>query len=256
MKKKLIILLCILSQSYVFAQVIVSPKVQNKAVKKPQVVIVTPPTEAQTSITLENIDEWLCPKSLERGDREFDGHGPRVKSEVKIRLANNGTEIWADISFSAIETVHDWSTTSGKWSRKVYEAPYGKKITKILSDDASRTSFVSPPGGSQFLFPGSDVKGTLDKIFEGGMIAKAVFAAHGIPTPGMMESSMVTKLASSYMNGNTVMKVSPTEGTLVNYFHIVGDTGGPDISDDDNCNDDTRIVKIEFFPLTVIMANR
>lgn len=250
MKKQFLFSLVFLLPVAVFAQVKLNPSTNiQKAVK-----VQPDPTEGQTSIKLEDIDEWLCPKSLDRGDREFDGHGPLVKSEVKIRLANNGTEIWADISFSAVETVHDWSTTSGKWSRKVYDVPYGKKIISILSDAASRTSVVSPPGGAQFLFPGADVQQTLDKIFEGGMIAKAVFAAHGIPTPGMMESSMVTKLASTYMSGNKVMRVSPTEGTLVNYFHIVGDTGGPDISDDDNCNDDTRIVKIEFFPLTVMMT--
>ncbi|MBK6979803.1 MAG: hypothetical protein IPH28_24155 [Cytophagaceae bacterium] len=72
----------------------------------------------QEKINLENIDEWLCPSRLERGDREFGGHGPKVKSEVKLRLANNGTEVWADITFSAIETVQDFSTTSGNGQRK------------------------------------------------------------------------------------------------------------------------------------------
>lgn len=250
MKRRFLLLLGFLTPLVATAQVKLSPTTNiQKAVK-----VQAAATEGQTLIKLDDIDEWLCSKSLDRGDREFDGHGPRIRSEVKIRVANNGTEIWADISFSAVETVQDWSTTSGKWSRKVFDVPYGKKITSILSDAASRTTVVSPPGGAQFLFPGADVQQTLDKIFEGGMIAKAVFAAHGIPTPGMMESSMVTKLASTYMSGNTVMKVSPTEGTLVNYFHLVGDTGGDDISDDDNCNDDTRIVKIEFFPVTVMMT--
>ena len=209
-----------------------------------------------TIINLENIDEWLCPKSLERGDREFGGHGPKIKSEVKLRLANGGTEIWADITFSAIETVSDFSTTSGKWSRKVFETPYGKKITAIVSDQASRTAFVSPPGGGQFLVPGSDVSGTLNTLFEGGMISKGVLTAFGIPTPGQMESAIVAKLISTYTSGNTVVKIPPTDGAMVKYFHIVGDTGGDDISNDDNCNDDTRIVKIEFFPVTVTMVNK
>lgn len=206
-------------------------------------------------IKLEDIDEWLCPNRLERGDREFGGNGPKVKSEVKLRLANNGTEIWADITFTASETKQDWSTTSGKWSKKVFDAPYGKKITKIVSDQASRTSFVSPPAGAQFLVPGSDVAGTLNTLFEGGMISKGVLTAFGIPTPGQMESSIVSKLISTYTSGNTVIKMPPTDGAMVKYFHIVGDTGGDDISNDDNCNDDTRIVKIEFFPVTVTYAN-
>lgn len=207
-------------------------------------------------IKLEDIDEWLCPNRLERGDREFGGNGPRVKSEVKLRLANNGTEIWADITFTASETKQDWSTTSGKWSKKVFDAPYGKKISKIVSDQASRTSFVSPPAGAQFLVPGSDVAGTLNTLFEGGMISKGVLTAFGIPTPGQMESSIVSKLISTYTSGNTVIKMPPTDGAMVKYFHIVGDTGGDDISHDDNCNDDTRIVKIEFFPVTVTYQNK
>lgn len=213
-------------------------------------------TSSETTINIGPMEETLCPNRLERGDREFGGNGPRIKCEVKIRLANNGTELWADISFNAQETKPDNSTTSGQWSKKVYDAPYGKKITKIVSDQASRTAFVSPPGGAQFLVPGTDVAGTLNALFAGGMISKGVFTAFGIPTPGQMESAIVAKLVSSYTNGNTVIVVPPLDGALVKFFHIVGDTGGDDISNDDNCNDDTRIEKIEFFPMKVIMENR
>jgi len=56
-------------------------------------------------------------------------------------------------------------------------------------------------------------------------------------------------------NGNTVVQVPSVDGALVKFFHIVGDTGGPDISDDNNCNDDTRIVKIEFFPAKIKLVS-
>lgn len=240
------LLICLGYQLSLQAQVTV-----NKSALKLKAVSV----KSQEKIKLEDIDEWLCPNRLERGDREFGGHGPKVKSEVKLRLANNGTEIWADITFSAVETVQDFSTTSGKWSKKVFDVPYGKKIASINSDMASRTSFVSPPAGGQFLVPGSDVAGTLNSLFEGGMISKGVLTAFGVPTPGQMESAIVAKLISTYTSGNTVIKIPPTEGAMVKYFHIVGDTGGDDISDDDNCNDDTRIVKIEFFPIMVTYEN-
>jgi hypothetical protein len=247
-KLKILSVLFFISGSILAQNQVLSPK---KQVIKSTGTLAPKPEK----IILEDIDEWLCPNRLERGDREFGGNGPKVKSEVKLRLANNGTEIWADITFSAAETKQDWSTTSGRWSKKVFEAPYGKKITKIVSDQASRTSFVSPAAGGQFLVPGSDVAGTLNTLFEGGMISKGVLAAFGIPTPGQMESSIVAKLISTYMSGNTVIKIPPTEGAMVKYFHIVGDTGGDDISHDDNCNDDTRIVKIEFFPVTVTYSN-
>jgi hypothetical protein len=154
--------------------------------------------------------------------------------------------ILADISFSAVETVHDWSTTTGQWTKVVYEAPYGKKIMGIVSDKASRTQFISPPGGFQFLVPGADVSKVLYDFLDHTDIKSAVLKAFGY---GPNEKSALSALVrGSIDNGNTVVRVPPVEGTLVKFFHIVGDTGGPDISDDDNCNDDTRIVKIEFFP--------
>lgn len=205
----------------------------------------------ETTINIEPMAEALCPTSVERGDREFGGHGPRIKSEVKIRLANDGTEIWADISFSAQETQPDNSTTSGQWSKKIYDAPYGKKITKILSAQASRTAFVSPPAGSQILIPGSDMNAGMNALFEGITIPEAVRIAHGIPA-----LAEAYKLVGSYNKGNTIIRMPATEGTLVKFFHIVGDTGGDDISTDDNCKDDTRIEMIEFFPVKVLFANR
>jgi hypothetical protein len=208
-------------------------------------------TALETKINLENMEETLCPSKLERGDREFGGNGPKVKCEVKIRLANNGTEIWADISFWAQETKPDNSTTTGQWSKKVYDAPYGKKITKIVSDQASRTVFVSPAAGSQIFVPGSDMNAAMNAIFEGITIPNEVRIAHGVPA--LQEAY---KLIGNYNKGNTVIVMPATEGTLVKFFHIVGDTGGDDISNDDNCNDDTRIEKIEFFPVRVIMGDR
>lgn len=216
-----------------------NPALQNLAVQK---------------IQLEDINEWLCPRALLRGDREFDGHGPKIKCEVTLRPGNDGSSLWADIYFWAQETVHDWSTTEGRWSKKVYDAPYGQKITKIKSATASRTQFISPAAGFQFLFPGDDVKTAMSKFFDGAKIMDAVLALHGMPNPAAVTQQDIARLVSTYKTGNTVVKVPATDGELVKFFHIVGDTGGPDISSDNNCNDDTRIVKIEFFPVQVEMV--
>lgn len=240
------------------AQVIKSSSNSARKVK-PNVVKVTPPSK-QVNINLEDINEWLCPKALLRGDREFDGNGPRVKCEVNIRLSSNQREIWADIKLWAQETVHDWSTTEGTWTRKVYDAPYGKTISKIVSNTGSRTEFLSQAAGFQFLVPGADVQAGMNKFFEGhaipfevlkahGVVPKEVVDAHGAPLK--LTGEVINNLVSSYFKGNTVYKVPSLDGALVKFFHIVGDTGGDDISNDDNCNDDTRIEKIEFFPLTV-----
>lgn len=199
-----------------------------------------------TTVKLENIDEWLVPNKLVRGDREFDGHGPRIKSEVKLRISPDGSKLFADVTFWAQETVHDWSTTEGQWTKLVYEAPYGKKITEIISDKASRTQFVSPAAGFQFIVPGQDLARAMNTFFDATDIQPAVMKAFGVKPEDRGVLQMLVKGVID--KGNTVVQVPPVEGTLVKFFHIVGDTGGPDISNDDNGNDDTRIVKIEFFP--------
>jgi hypothetical protein len=254
-KSALILFLVCFNQT-LFAQVVKpTTNKKNTVIAKPKIIV--PKSE---KITLENINEWYCPKNLLRGDREFDGNGPRIKCEVKIRVSPNGKEIWADLYIIAKETVHDWSTAEGKWSVKVYDAPYGKTINKIVSATASRTEFLSQPAGFQFLVPGADVAAGMNKFFEGHAIPFDVLKSHGVvpssavdahTAPFKMTRDAVNKLFSSYTKGNTVYKVPSIDGTLVKFFHIVGDTGGDDISNDDNCNDDTRIEKIEFFPVTV-----
>lgn len=221
------------------------PVKEMKPFKSPAGVLKT----ETVTVNLEDFTEWLCPNKLLRGDREFGGNGPKVKSEVTLRIGDNGSSLYADFYLWAQETKHDWSTTEGRWSRKVYDAPYGKKITKILSGTASRTQFISPAAGFQFLVPGSDIQNAMRTFFDGSVIQSAVLAAHGLPSSGSLNSGAVANLISVYSRGNTVVKVPATEGTLVKFFHIVGDTGGDDISTDDNCNDDTRIEKIEFFPV-------
>lgn len=204
------------------------------------------------TVQIDNIEEWLCPSKLLRGDREFDGNGPVIKSEVKLRISPNKKELWADISINAKETKHDWSETEGKWSKKVYDAPYGLTINAILSDKASRTKFVSPRAGFQLLVPGADVANVIHAFFDNEPVGISVFKAHGIHhnDPGTLARLITGKV----LQGNTVVTVPPTEGALVKFFHIVGDTGGDDISNDTNCNDDLRIHKIEFFPVKLEMT--
>ncbi|HKZ65480.1 MAG TPA: hypothetical protein VJ111_03955, partial [Chitinophagaceae bacterium] len=217
-------------------------------------VVVTPPASSSvTTIRLEDITEALCPQRVISGDREFDGHGPRVQSTVRLRISPNKTSLIADLNLLAKETTADWSNTRGDWSRVVYKAPAGKKITEIVSDKVSTTKFISPPGGFQFLVPGADVAKALYTFLDYTDIKSAVLKAFGY---GPNEKSALSVLVRGTIdNGNTVVQVPSVDGALVKFFHIVGDTGGPDISDDNNCNDDTRIVKIEFFPAKIKLVS-
>ncbi len=227
--------------------VVVTPPASNN--NNGGVVVSPPASSSVTTIKLEDITDALCPKQLLGGDREFDGHGPKIKSSVRLKISPDKTSLIADIDFSAKETTADWSFTRGKWTRTVYKAPPGKKITAILSDQTSYTQFISPPGGFQFLVPGADVAKALYTFLDYTDIKSAVLKAFGY---GPNEKSALSALVKGTIdNGNTVVQIPSVDGVLVKFFHIVGDTGGPDISDDDNCNDDTRIVKIEFFPAKI-----
>jgi hypothetical protein len=113
---------------------------------------------APTNIKISNISEQLAPSKLLKGDREFDGHGPAVKSNVRLRIGDGGQSLYADIYLHAKETKSDWSETEGKWTRKVWQAPKGKRITKIISDNFSETRFISKAAGFEILGPGADFK--------------------------------------------------------------------------------------------------
>ncbi|MFN8264894.1 MAG: hypothetical protein U0T11_02420 [Chitinophagaceae bacterium] len=243
MKQFLLMAVAILSVTLSYAQVTVPVKKTNIAPPDKKIAVAL----NTVTVKLDDFVEELCPKQLLRGDREFNGNGPKVKCEVKIKISSDSTKLIADFYLWAQETQSDWSTGEGRWSRLVYEAPYGTKINRILSDAASRTQFISPKAGAQILVPGADVAKVMYTFFDYTDVKSAVLKAYGY---GPEDKSILSKIVKVGLDhGNTIVQVPPVDGTLVKYFHIVGDTGGDDISDDDNCNDDTRISKIEFFPV-------
>ena len=200
----------------------------------------------ETTVNLRDIVEQRCPKQMYGGDREFDGHGPRINCRAQLSIGDGGRALYANVSIVAKETTHDWSETRGSWNFKVYDAPSGKQITKIASDNFSETEFTSGAAGFQLLFPGSDVSAVLNQIFNAAQSAlvKEILKKYNID---INDAVQVGRFIAAFVNnGNTCYKVPPVRGTAVKTFEIVGDTGGSDISDDDNCNDDTRIVKITF----------
>ena len=210
--------------------------------------------ENRTTIRLQDINESLCPKDVLQGDREFDGHGPKIQCQVNLRIADEGRAIYANVYIHARETTHDWSTTQRRWIIKVYDAPAGKKIKSINSDPNSYTEFISGAAGGQWFFPGADVAAGIGKVFEAANISKV---KEMLKTMFLINPDDVQKVGeiikASINNGNTVYQLPPIQGKAVRLFQIVGDTGGPDISDDDNCNDDTRIVKIEFNAVSITL---
>lgn len=113
----------------------------------------------------------------------------------------SGKYIMADVYLHARETTSDWSETEGKWPKLIYTAPSGYEITEIPSGVYSEVHYVSKPGVNAFTPRG---------------VVEAMGGARGIDVPFKDDG-------------------------LVARWNIVGDTGGTDISDDSNCNDDTQV---------------
>lgn len=136
----------------------------------------------------------------------------------------HGPEIWAWIKLEIVdkkyinaivymharETVSDWSETEGTWTKRLYTAPAGFEITGIESGKYSEVHYISQPGVRSFTPVG---------------LTQAVGGAKGIDVP-FKDDGLVTR------------------------WNIVGDTGGTDISEDDNPHDDTQVA-VQLNPLKV-----
>lgn len=136
----------------------------------------------------------------------------------------HGPEIWAWIKLKVInkryidaevylharETTSDWSETEGTWTKRLYTAPAGREIVDILTGKYSDVHYVSRPGVNAFSPAG---------------LVQAIGGARGTDVP-FKDDGLVTR------------------------WNIVGDTGGGDISDDDNPNDDTQVA-VQLNPIKV-----
>lgn len=166
-------------------------------------------TDNEVHVFLNDITETLCPQTVTRGDREFNGNGPRIQTNVTLQIRNN-TEIWAIINFTATETAPDFSTTNAIFERRIFTSPRNRRIAQIITPATTNIEFISPPGGIQIIGPVGD-------------------------------------------SSNTVTITEPMN--FVSSMSVVGDTGGNDISTDNDCSDDTRIENIRFFPIKIRFAN-
>lgn len=127
----------------------------------------------------------------------------------------NKNTIVADVYMHARETQSDWSETEGTWRKVLYTAPPGYDIVEIVSGKHSEVHYISKPG-----MPSFTPRGLLNEI--GGQ------------------------------KGNDVPF---KDDGLVTRWNIVGDTSGPDISDDDNCNDDTQVA-IQLNPMLIKLRSK
>ncbi|QMU29093.1 membrane dipeptidase [Adhaeribacter radiodurans] len=119
-----------------------------------------------------NVDPMisLCPNTHVSGDREFDGHGPRVRANVILRISTSGNRVEAVINFSARETQNDWSEVRGSWIRTIYTAPLSRRIQSITSPTRTSINQVLVGGGGNEIFRGCD--GDVHTLRPGGPVAR------------------------------------------------------------------------------------
>jgi hypothetical protein len=177
--------------------------------------------EAYASIPEYNFGT-LCPTTILSGDREFNGNGPRITGNVSLGLRNNNTEIWATVLFDAIELGGDISHTRQTWEKRIYVAPSGKKVKNFLS---------LAPITSTFDFVSGRSTSEIERVVKKQLI-----------------------YSTSPRSGTNEERLSVT-GSVVFRMEIAGDTAGDDISNDMDCNDDTRINKLILSGFTVRLEN-
>lgn len=243
------------------------------------------PAEAHAAPTTQDVDltnivEQLVPKELVAGDREFGG-GPRITTAVNLSISEDRRKIKAKVFFNAKETKGDGSETRGEWKRTVYTAPAGRTIREIvgaIEDGAvvptaqcagsaagscvvSQTKFKSSGAGFQILAPTADWNSFIATVVE--IVEKLVEAEQQLndrdePTPEERQALEIleqVKAGAAFLPSeeNRVYLKASDNGGPVRVFAIVGDTGGPDISTDDNGKDDTRINAIMFKKLRITL---
>lgn len=206
---------------------------------------------APQSIQLENITQPLVPSRVVGGDREFGGNGPDIQVRTTLEIGDAGSKLYANVWFNAKETKPDWSETDETFRVPVYTAPAGMRITRILDAPSSSVSFRSQPAGMQILAPASDWAQVVEWVAE---VVEMILAQTGneIEIPEELPCDTVDACADALKAGilrleqDNLVEVRAPEAGPVAAFMVVGDTGGPDISDDKNPKDDTRIAGIAF----------
>ncbi|MDW8087130.1 MAG: membrane dipeptidase [Candidatus Calescibacterium sp.] len=90
--------------------------------------------------------ENLCPYgNPNRGDREFDGHGPRIIMTVSVEVyPRDRRYLQATVRFRAEETTHDWSTIQKEWTIDTFgpPAPPGTVYHRVVGESGSSIDVV------------------------------------------------------------------------------------------------------------------
>ncbi|MDW8019160.1 MAG: membrane dipeptidase [Chloroherpetonaceae bacterium] len=155
----------------------------------------------------------LCPRHT-GGDREFAGRGPRASGSIELRISPDKTQLQAVVTLQ----VQEWDEPSGRPGDTRGE---GSWIIELASAPPGMYfDYITVPYTTTMRF---------DRVLRGG--GRTEFLGAG--EPDGEEHSL------DFRDG------------FVERIKIIGDTGGEDVSHDDDCSNDTRITEIRFRPISV-----
>lgn len=85
---------------------------------------------------------------LTRGDREFDGNGPRVTASVSLDVEHVGSgtaaqsRVLATYSMRAKETESDWTTGDGQESKIVFSSDAGERVERLITTHVDTLTYT------------------------------------------------------------------------------------------------------------------
>jgi hypothetical protein len=96
---------------------------------------------AQRTLILPEKIEKVFPKKV-NGDREFDGHGPKISGNIRLSISEGKGQLIAHINFTLEETEGDKTKAIiDNETRLVYNAPPGKQIKQIINPTNLQSDF-------------------------------------------------------------------------------------------------------------------
>lgn len=111
-------------------------KYKNNTLSEIPVIQVAPEICESKAVRTSSKKHTLVPVKT-RGDREFDGNGPRITCWVKLNLSQDKKNLRAEMYMKAKETKSDWSTAEKTETITLYNAPNNWIIEKISTTPTS-----------------------------------------------------------------------------------------------------------------------
>ncbi|MEE9355840.1 MAG: hypothetical protein V3U75_09665 [Methylococcaceae bacterium] len=98
----------------------------------------------------------LCPEHV-GGDREYAGHGPEVTISTELYTQNSGRDLYVNIEMHQIETRPDYSEVLLSRNFRLYRAPRGSTIIRILNSDVSDLFYIDNDHTLDRFFPSDNL---------------------------------------------------------------------------------------------------